>query len=184
MTDDQIDVIDGKRDQLIGRLQEIYSYQPREGRTGSEGLGIRRPLVATPSDNKGPNDISFGPFLIQGRGRVPAASASRSPTAQEQPRNKGGEDKGTGMACRRGADFPTHIDHGRRKRRRIVRQRICRCGRAGSTRPQDEYHPGHQQDGADAEAGAYSTQEVRQLHESGSEQEANPGEARRRCRSP
>jgi uncharacterized protein YjbJ (UPF0337 family) len=26
MTDDQIDVIDGKRDQLIGRLQELYGY--------------------------------------------------------------------------------------------------------------------------------------------------------------
>jgi len=26
MTEDQLDVIDGKRDQLIGRLQEIYGY--------------------------------------------------------------------------------------------------------------------------------------------------------------
>ena len=26
MTDDELDVIDGKRDQLIGRLRELYGY--------------------------------------------------------------------------------------------------------------------------------------------------------------
>jgi uncharacterized protein YjbJ (UPF0337 family) len=55
LTDDDLDVIEGKKDQLVGRLQERYGYSKEQAEKKNQDLGLR-------SLNRYPTPPVFSPY--------------------------------------------------------------------------------------------------------------------------